>query len=467
MTTRVSMSRPSPHQHVIVGDPGTAARWPAARTVAATIPIATLAVLALHVPLGLVMIDSPAVATVHAILAITVGLLLAAFGRRVERIVYAAAYITGSDVLWRMCRADLPWEVGKYAVIGVFVIALFRLRGLAWKPLPLLYLALLLPSVAITPYDFLSVEARQQLSFNLSGPLALGISVLFLSQVDLEPGQWVRTATALIAPLVAIAAVAVYVMSASGGIEFTQESNTLSSGGFGPNQVSTVLGLGALVAFIVCVDHRRGVGSRALMFFVALGLALQSALTFSRGGLYAAAGAAVAGAACWLRDARSRVTLVAALVLLALIVHLLVLPRLEEFTGGKFAGRFGSLDATGRVELAVEDIRLFLTHPILGVGAGGSLAAHSRRVAAHTELTRLPAEHGVLGVVALGVLITMFMTCVRAAQTHQQKALVVALCTWSLLTMTHSAMRTVAPAFAFGLAFALVAKFQRAGPPNQ
>src|SRR2546430_7771451 len=48
------------------------------------------------------------------------------FRSRIDRVVYAAAYIAGSEVLWRMCGAAVFWESGKYAVILIFAIALAR-----------------------------------------------------------------------------------------------------------------------------------------------------------------------------------------------------------------------------------------------------------------------------------------------------------------------------------------------------
>ena len=123
----------------------------------------------LHVPLGLLLHSVPGAATAHAALTIAVAALLA-MGGRIDRVVYAAAYIAGSEVLWRMCGAALFWESGKYAVILIFAIALARLRPVQPRLLPVVYFLLLLPSIALAPYQLLSDEARQQISFELSGP---------------------------------------------------------------------------------------------------------------------------------------------------------------------------------------------------------------------------------------------------------------------------------------------------------
>jgi len=132
----------------------------------------------LHVPLGLLMYRVPTIATLHAVLTITVAACLA-LSKRGDRVVYAAAYIAGSEALWRMCQAAIFWEEsGKYAVLLIFAVALTRQR-VRWQALAVVYFVLLLPSIAIAPYELFSDEARQQISYNLSGPAALAMSVLF------------------------------------------------------------------------------------------------------------------------------------------------------------------------------------------------------------------------------------------------------------------------------------------------
>ncbi|HEX3000674.1 MAG TPA: hypothetical protein VHR86_10640, partial [Armatimonadota bacterium] len=126
-----------------------------------------------HAPLAVLMHLSSGVVTMHAGITLAVGFWWAFTERRLERIALAGAYITGAEVLWRMTGAHIPWEAGKYAVAAIFLIAILRFRGRT-SSLPLLYFALLLPSVPLTLMnpDLSLEEARQQLSFNLSGPFA-------------------------------------------------------------------------------------------------------------------------------------------------------------------------------------------------------------------------------------------------------------------------------------------------------
>jgi O-antigen ligase/polysaccharide polymerase Wzy-like membrane protein len=418
--------------------------------------------MALHVPLGLVMHFVPAVATGHAVLTVMVATFLA-LTRPLDRVVYAAAYIAGSEVLWRMSRATIFWESGKYAVILIFAIALLRLQSVRPRALPTLYFLLLLPSIALAPYDLLSDLARQQISFNLSGPAALAMSVFFLSQIRLGRREWLNTVIALTGPLMAIVTVAVYNTIAAPRLTFTLESNDVTSGGFGPNQVSTALGLGALLAFFIAIEPGRRIVFRWTMLGIALVFATQSAMTFSRGGLYSAGVAIIAGAWYLLREPRARVALLLAAGALSAMAVFVILPRLERFTGGTLGSRFEDVNTTGRDEMAREDLRVFLAHPVGGLGPGGGYISYARRAPnarrepAHTELTRLPAEHGLLGVGALLLLLAMALQGLKAARSVQEKALVAALLIWSISSMLHAAMRTVAPSLVFGLAFAIPA----------
>lgn len=410
----------------------------------------------LHVPLGLLLHSVPGAATAHAALTIAVAALLA-MGGRIDRVVYAAAYIAGSEVLWRMCGAAVFWESGKYAVILIFAIALARLRPVQPRLLPVVYFLLLLPSIALAPYQLLSDEARQQISFELSGPAALAMSVLFLSQIRLSKRQWANTVIALAGPLVAIVAVAVYNTVAAPTLNFTLNSNKVTSGGYGPNQVSTVLGLGAVLAFLAGVGPRRTTLFRLMMIALALLFATQSAMTFSRGGLYSAGGAVIAGSWYLLRDPRARMLLILAAGACGATAAYIIVPRLEQFTEGRLGARFQVVSPTRRDVLVRQDVEVFLAHPLGGVGPGGGDVYHARGALAHTEPTRLLAEHGLLGAAALVALFVMMFRAMRASQTANDKALVAALLVWSMLTMSHMAMRIVAPSLLFGLAFAIPA----------
>src|SRR5690606_11953405 len=101
-------------------------------------------------------------------------------------------------------------------------------------------------------------------------------------------------------------------------------------------------------------------------------------------------------------------------------------------------------------------LQVWAEHPLFGVGPGVAVEARKPLIgpaAAHTELTRLPAEHGIFGVVALFLLLLMAVRNIKRAQTPANKGIVAALIIWVFFFMLNSAIRLAAPAFLFGLTF--------------
>ncbi|MCI0614726.1 hypothetical protein L0244_17185, partial [bacterium] len=74
-----------------------------------------------------------------------------------------------------------------------------------------------------------------------------------------------------------------------------------------------------------------------------------------------------------------------------------------------------------------------------------------RGAAAHTEFSRMLAEHGLLGLAAIILLIIIAIRNVRSTTHREGKAITVSLLVWSISFMFINAMRLVAPAFLFGL----------------
>ncbi|MCM3874270.1 MAG: O-antigen ligase family protein [Pyrinomonadaceae bacterium] len=436
-----------------------------------TSALATLAFFAAHIPLALLMRQYPRIGFFHALATCAWGLRWTTFKSRPELVAYTGAYIMGAEVLWRMTRTPIFWEFGKYAVVTLFVVSIVARRRLKPPPLPLLYFALLLPSVLLTAGSMSFETARQQLSFNLSGPLALMASAWFFSQIELSKEKVLRLFSALIGPIVGIAALAILSTLTHQGLQFTGASNKVTSGGFGPNQVSTILGLGALAAYFYMLERGVSHSFRLLTLFILVVFTAQSAMTFSRGGLYIAAGSALAGSLFLARSNRTRIKLVLGVAIISTIGYYLVLPRLDAFSQGKLSARFQNSKTTGRDHLAAVEFEAWQKNPILGLGPGGAeplrhKLLHSsgdELMASHTEYTRLVAEHGILGLNALLLLLLAGVSSLRRANTLENKARITSFLVWSSLFMAFYGMRLVAPSFIFGLAFATFALENRVG----
>ncbi len=417
-----------------------------------------LVFLGVHVMLGLLMVKFSSIATAHALLVIAIGVAVAAFDSRGDRVACVAAYIVGAEVLWRMTQAEIPWETGKYAVSLIFLISICRNFRFTGPLLPVLYLALLVPS-AIMILALNGNDAIGDISFNLSGPAALTVAAWFFWRVRLSKKQLRLVTVSIATPIIAIAVIVVHDMMTNPWISYGygKNSNFAGSGGFGPNQVSDALGLGALFVLFLTLDETLPVMRRLMAVLVALWLGVQSTLTFSRGGMYNVAAAALLAFPFLLKDPGTRARVLVGVVLFLILGNYVLLPRLQAFTSNAFSDRFENVDTTGRTELAESDVQIWRDNPVLGVGPGQaefSRPADEEQFAAHTEFTRLLAEHGTLGFAALLLLLIVGLQRIITAQSDQGRALTAALIGWSLFYMLHSGMRTGAPSFALGLSYA-------------
>lgn len=444
----------------------TAGAWAPRRTagslVAGRVPTSKAAIIlgyvVAHALLGLVSSEVRAVATVHGVVTVLAAVVVAFTAPRIDRVIVMAGYVAMCDVFWRMTRNQLPWEAAKYTAILVLLVGFVRFvhqpRRIA---APVAYFVLLLPAAALSVVYLSAGEARSLIAANLAGPALLAASVVVFRQVIASESEVARLLWIILGPIVAIAAIATRSTSEVSADAFGSESNFAGAGGFGPNQVSMILGLGALLC-VVWALQRLSVKLLVLQVVLAGWFTGQAALTLSRGGLYGAAGgvAAIVIVALTTSGLRSKVLLILAV---GVVIGAVAFPYLNAFTNGSLEQRFADTGTTNRSSIASADLDLFGREPLLGVGVG--VAKYERgstetaldiETKAHTEYTRMLGEHGVLGLVALILLPVMVVQAVRSALGRWNRLLAAALCVWSLLSMTHSATSIAAIGFIFGLA---------------
>ena len=333
-----------------------------------------------HIPLAMMMRTAPAFATAHAIASALIGLTYAATTRRIRYAAIAAGYMVGCEVLWRMNKADVFWEFGKYSLVAFLLIGLFRMRRRRISPIAVMYFAFLLPSVALSFSSFDLDYARQEVSFYLSGPLAIAVAAIFMSNVTMSRNELLATFVAIVAPVVGICALSFISTASRDDIEFVNGANFVTSGGFGPNQVSAMLGLAAMLLILIMVERKLTWFVRLPMFALAAALAAQSALTFSRGGIMISLAGLCGAAFYWLRGSRrGRATVLVVGGLGFLLGNYVIEPQLESFTKGKLSARYESTKSSGRELFVASELNLFEENPILGVGPGGGMRSRAER----------------------------------------------------------------------------------------
>src|SRR5690606_392753 len=94
----------------------------------------------------------------------------------------------------------------------------------------------------------------------------------------------------------------------------------------------------------------------------------------------------------------------------------------------------------------------FLDNPIFGVGVGKNreerIEMTGIAAASHNEVTRLLAEHGMLGLFALLILVFVPLNLYPA---NKQNIFLLSFFFFWALTINHAAMRLAAPAFVYAL----------------
>lgn len=364
----------------------------------------------------------------------------------------AAAYIVGAEVLWRATRVGLFWETGKYAVCLVLLLALIRQNRFRIATVPLAYFLLLLPAAVVTLVSQDWYVARRMVSANLSGPLAVLVCCTYCRGLSLSRSQLIAVLICLLLPLVAVAARAA-IGIATTDVQWGTESNWGSSGGFGPNQVSAMLGLGGFASLAVAVLGAAH-WQRLVFGVLALWFASQSALTFSRTGFYLLCVSAFAAGLFFLKDRRTRLQFLAIGLGAVLVAAFVIYPALDALTGGNLTTRFSETHMSNRKEIALADLRVWSQNLLLGSGAGqatfGRAEVGFEATAAHTEYTRQLAEHGLLGLAALCLLLSI-PTAAFLTQQSASRGFAVGCIIWGLAFLAVSAMRLAAPSFLLGL----------------
>lgn len=408
----------------------------------------------LHVVLALLATLAPRPAsTVHALLTVLIGVLIAGSRAPLIRVAYVSSYIVGAELFWRMTSANIFWETGKYALILVMGIALFRSRSMRIPPVLLFYFLLLAPAAILTLEHFGLNRARQQIAFNLSGPFALFISGWFFTYIKFRRLEFQQMLIILLAPIISIAAYVTLNMLSRGVIEWTTESNKQTSGGFGPNQISMILGLGVLATWmLLTLASSKTRFVRIVTAIIGVWLVAQALLTFSRGGVLSAVIAATIYSAHIIATPRQRIRFVTVSLVVIPVIFLLLLPRLDEFTSGYLRLRYQELGMTNRDVILVEELKLFSENPLFGVGPGGGGLA--RKAAAHTEYTRVLAEHGIPGIISLMLLSVALVNTYSKSRNSLSGGIRSGAIIWGLASMMHAAMRIAAMPFMVGLSFA-------------
>ena len=382
---------------------------------------------------------------------------------RNNEVLLAAAYIVGSEVFLRMTGGNPLYEISKYGVM-VFMLLGMYYSGFSKGAVPYwIFLLLLVPSVVISVFVLnFDTVIRKTVAFNISGPVCLGLASLytFRRKITLEEINKIILSMGL--PIITCM---VYLTLFTPNIQDVvtgTESNFQTSGGYGPNQVATILGLGMFIFFSRIILDSKTKFQTLINIVIALNVTYRGMLTFSRGGMIT--GFLMIVLLLIFLYFKSNI---GGKLKLNYIIVLLTFAILGTWTytslqtGGLIEKRYSNQDAsgrnkksqfTGREDVAQNELNLFLKNPIFGVGVGKGAeireAETGIKVLSHDEITRMLAEHGTLGI--LGLLILFFTPLILYFENNFNMFLLCFVAFW-FLTINHAAMRTAAPAFVYSL----------------
>lgn len=378
-------------------------------------------------------------------------------------VLLACAYIVGGEVFLRMNNGTVFYEASKYLVIVFVLIGMFSVSFSNKAFAYVLYIILLLPGVFVAVSDMgFQTDIRKAIAFNLSGPICLGLVAVFCYRRNVSLNQIKIILSATLLPLISMTVfLFLYTPDIKSVITGTT-SNFATSGGFGPNQVATVLGLGMFVLATRFFMSNENILLKFIdLVFLAL-IGFRAVITFSRGGVITSLIMMVAFLVFYyLKVNKKRRTNIkfSAFIFIGAILFTWLFSSIQ--TSGFIDKRYTNKDAigrskedvtTGRGDLLTFEFREFVKNPLLGIGVGKVKEVRFNETgiiaASHNEIGRIVAEHGSLGISAfLILLITPLILRFR----NRSNIFFFSFYIFWLLTINHSAMRIAAPAFIYGL----------------
>ncbi|MWB94531.1 O-antigen ligase domain-containing protein [Flavobacterium sp. GA093] len=422
-------------------------------------------VIAIHLGIALAVFVLPFLSKLYAFLIpIVGGFLVYRTKNRNNEVILVSAYLVGAEVFLRMTGGNLNNEYIKLCVI-VFMLIGMTYSGFSAKAIVFfLFLLLLIPSVLITTAtDDYSTNVKKVLVFNLSGPLCLAICAIYTFQRKITFLELQYILMAIGFPILTTTIyLFLYNPSVRDVVTGTQ-SNFETSGGFGPNQVSTILGLGMFVFFTQFILYSKTKILMIINGLIVLFVSYRAIVTFSRGGVITGVGMIILllivlyfYSSVKIRGKFFVVFLLTGLMGLAIWTYT------SMQTSGLIEKRYANQDAAGRTKKdrlggreAIMDIELktFFENPVLGIGAGMGKQVRKDNfgvnVASHNEMTRMLSEHGLFGIFDLLILL---ITPLLLFFNNRQHLYLFSFYVFWLLTINHAAMRIAAPAFVYALA---------------
>jgi hypothetical protein len=385
-----------------------------------------------HAFLGVVVFALPFLSKLYTLAIFSFGVYYIVKSRnRNNEALIMSAYVVGIEVLLRMTDGMLLNEFGKYSILSFMFLGMVysgfsKNAWMYWG-----FLLLLVPGIIVSTLSF-TFDRLKGIITAFCLPLVSIVVYLFLYTPSVKD---VVTGTA---------------------------SNFETSGGFGPNQMSTILGLGIFVFFVQLLLNSKSRLLQILNVGFVMVFAFRGLVTFSRGGIMTAVlMICLLVTVLYFRANFIMRPKIGLIIMLSFLAGLGVFGYSSIQTRGLINKRYANEDArgrekksklSGRENLISSELRMFLDNPLFGVGVGRNKEIRQKETgivaASHNEITRMLAEHGSLGLIGL---IILLFTPLLLFVNNRQNVLAFSFVAFWLLTINHAAMRLAAPAFVYAL----------------
>ena len=422
-----------------------------------------LKMILLHVLIGFVVFVIPFLSKAFSLATVFLSLMFVVKSKnKTVAILTAAAYIATSDVFFRMTGGLILYETHKYMLIVLAFMGMIFEFGKIKGYIYLFYISLLFVSLVFTEYN-LTEEIRKMVAFNLSGPVSLGVFALFAYRKQVTMAQLQKVLFFATLPILSMVIYMFFYTPSVKDVVTGTASNFATSGGFGPNQVATILGVGMFIGINRLVLRK----ASGLQFVLELSLlfliAFRGLATFSRGGILTSLLAiGVFLVLLYFKADKKFISTLNRKIVITVVLGIGVWFYTLTQTSGLIENRYSNKNAlgvekedisTGRKELFMLEVDAFFESPIFGIGIGKNKEYKFQRTgviaATHNEISRLVAEHGAFGIFAMIILI---LTPLSFRLENRSNLYFYSFLLFWFLTINHSAMRIAFPSFIYGLA---------------
>ncbi|MCC6721085.1 MAG: O-antigen ligase family protein [Bacteroidia bacterium] len=440
--------------------------------------------LLVHIALGIIYAFFNQITVILSLIVFLLGLYFAiAKGNHLIPFMQCLIYLVGIEIATRS-QNILPHEFAKYGISLLMIIYLLlnskELNNNKTKWMAIMYFLLLIPSIITGHYELVE-KPINVISFTLSGPMSLAVSCAFFSHYTLTITKFLKVISFAIYPIVLSLLYIIINAPNLNEIEWSLSANFESSANMtGPNQISSIFGMGLFFIFLFIYYKFYFIGYRWLdLLFFGL-LLFRTIVLFSRGGLVSCILAIIIF--FFIDFLSKKQTIYKKMnkifqIIIFIILSIFLFNTVNDLSGGvlyrRYSGEKGSTKVTGKIdyfsnrqEIIDSEIILFLENPLYGIGPG--LGKYYRLIesnfesgaSSHTEFTRLLAEHGSFGLMAAIIIIYLSILSIKK-NFKTGINIIIPLIILSLSTTFHAGMRLSMVGFIFGLSQITIVNYHK------